>query len=127
MTIEAAHRFGIEISCQSGGGVVIQLNAESHADQKHWSLPPPFLESYSLQPHRYDAIMEHIEIANDAVLRAQGLANDGMKSWYEQKLAEQRAALSSLQKGRKLVRILSSPLLQLISPPEKALYCSWLP
>lgn len=108
MTIEAAHRFGIEIACQSGGGVVIQLNAESHADQKHWSPPTPTPSGLTLlQPHRYDAIMEHIEIANDAVLRAQGLANDGMKSWYEQKLAEQRAAVSSLQKGRKLVRISS--------------------
>jgi hypothetical protein len=53
--------------------------------------------------------MEQIETANDAVLRAQGLANDGMKSWYEQKLADQRAAVASLQKGRKLVRILIPP------------------
>jgi hypothetical protein len=42
MTIEATHRFGIEIVCQgsgaggSSGGQVIQFNAESHADQKHW-------------------------------------------------------------------------------------------
>jgi hypothetical protein len=72
--------------------------------------------------------MEHIEIANDAVLRAQGLANDGMKSWYEQKLAEQKAAVASLQKGRKLVRISASSLLpRLMSSPEKALSCSWLP
>lgn len=54
--------------------------------------------------HRYDAISDQIEVANDAVLRAQGIANEGMKSWYEIKLAEQKAAISSLQTGRKMVR-----------------------
>jgi hypothetical protein len=52
MTIEATHRFGIEIACQNGSGQVIQLNAESHADQKHWSFPhpPPSLLTLSNPP-----------------------------------------------------------------------------
>jgi hypothetical protein len=108
MTIEATHRFGIEITSQNGSGKVIQLNAESHADQKHWWTCPT-RTAHPSRCCRYDAIMEQIETANDAVLRAQGLANDGMKSWYEQKLADQRAAVASLQKGRKLVRILIPP------------------
>lgn len=36
MTIDASHRFGIEVNCQSGNGQIIQFNAESHAEQKHW-------------------------------------------------------------------------------------------
>lgn len=86
MTIEASHRFGIELNCQQTLGNILQFNAESHAEQKHW----------------YDAITDQIEVANDAVLRAQGISNDGMKSWYETKLAEQRAAIASLQTGRKM-------------------------
>jgi hypothetical protein len=127
MTIEASHRFGIEIVCQGGGGSggqTIQLNADSHADQKHWLV---FSLSFSLPNSvvlccRYDAVLEQIEIANDAVLRAQGLANDGMKNWYEQKLTEQRAAIATLQKGKKMVSCLIScplPFLLSTSPQRK--------
>lgn len=35
MTIDSIHRFGIEVNCPNGNGL-IQFNAESHADQKHW-------------------------------------------------------------------------------------------
>jgi hypothetical protein len=56
-----------------------------------------------LSSFRNDAITDQIEVANDAVLRAQGVANEGMKSWYEQKLAEQKAAIAALQTGRKMV------------------------
>jgi len=84
MKIDADQMHGIQIT--AGNGDLIHLNADSHADQKHW----------------YDAILDEIDGANDAVFRAQGIANKGMQTWFDRKSEERREALSSLQKGLKM-------------------------
>ena len=52
---------------------------------------------------RFDSIQTEIEVANDAVFRAQGIANKGMQKWFEQKAEERRGALLKLQKGKRMV------------------------